>query len=213
MPQLFPRSANRVFRLALALAGGGVLGLGAVAWSLARSDAAWGIGQPAPQPIPFSHRLHAGSLGLDCRYCHGMVERAADAGMPTAELCLGCHRQVWAGATVLAPLHDSVALDRPIIWGSVHRLPEHARFHHAAHVTKGVACETCHGAVWTMPRTVKVEPMSMGWCLECHRDPAARLRPLEAVHERGWGEEGGADLLARHGVQLDRLTDCTTCHR
>jgi hypothetical protein len=161
----------------LALTGVGVLGLGAVAWSLARSDAAWGVGQPAPQPIPFSHR------------------------------------SVWIGATMLAPLHDSLALGVPMVWGSVHRLPEHARFHHAAHVTKGMACETCHGAVWTMPRTVKVEPMSMGWCLDCHRDPEARLRPLAAVHERGWNGERRLDLLVRHRIRLERLTDCTTCHR
>lgn len=214
MPQLFSPRANPAARLALVLAFGVVFGAGVVAWFLARSDEAWGVGRPAAQPIPFSHALHAGALGLDCRYCHGMVEHAAGAGMPTAELCLGCHDQVWIGLAALAPLRDSLALGTPITWASVHRLPEHARFHHAAHVTKGVACETCHGVVWTMTRTVKVKPMSMGWCLDCHRNPGPALRPREAVFDREWPDGGDrADLVERHGVELARLTDCTTCHR
>jgi hypothetical protein len=214
MPQLFSPRADLAFRLALVLAAGAVVGGAALAWSLARSDRAWGVGRPAAQPIPFDHALHAGTLDTDCRYCHATVEREAAAGMPTVELCLGCHERVWTGAAVLAPLRDSLALGTPIVWSSVHRLPEHARFHHAAHVTRGVACETCHGAVWTMARTVRVEPLSMGWCLDCHRDPGPELRPREAVFDRNWSAGDGQPDLARHyGIQLERLTDCTTCHR
>lgn len=224
MPQHFSRRADGRFRLALVLTLAVGVGVAALGYVLARSDRSWGVGQPAPQPIPFSHALHAGGLGLDCRYCHATVERTADAGMPTAALCLGCHQQVWTGAAVLAPLHDSLDLGAPIAWASLHRLPEHARFHHGAHTAAGVACETCHGQVWTMPQTVKVRPMSMGWCLDCHRNPEAQTRPVDAVFDRDWrgpaaepsGHRPGGEgaLAVRHfGVEVSPLTRCSTCHR
>ena len=212
MPQLFSRRADGRFRLAIALTILAIIGAAALGYSLVRSDRAWAIGRPAPQPIPFSHALHAGGLGLDCRYCHATVERTADAGMPSAALCLGCHEQVWAGAAVLGPLRDAQALAAPIAWASIHRLPDHARFHHAAHVQAGVACETCHGRVWEMPRTVKTERQSMGWCLDCHREPDARLRPRKAVFDRDW--RGGKAIAGPHaGMAISPLTNCSTCHR
>jgi hypothetical protein len=224
MPQHFSRRADRYLRLFLVLGPAVLVGAAALAFALARSDGAWAVGRAAPQPIPFSHALHAGGLGLDCRFCHAGVERGAEAGMPTASLCLGCHAQVWNGAAVLAPLHDSLALGAPIAWASVHRLPDHARFHHGLHVAGGVACETCHGRVWEMPRTVKAQPMSMGWCLDCHRAPEARSRPSEAVFDRHWraapadasGHRPGgiAAFAARHaGMEVSPLTRCSTCHR
>jgi len=224
VPQHFSRGADRRLRLVLVLGAVALAGAALLGFTLARSDRAWAVGRAAPQPIPFSHALHAGGLGLDCRFCHAGVERAADAGMPTASLCLGCHAEVWNGAAVLAPLQDSLALDAPIEWASVHRLPDHARFHHGAHVAAGAACETCHGRVWEMPQTVKVRPMSMGWCLDCHRAPETQLRPVEAVFDRDWrgpyadasGHRpgGAAALAARHfGVELSPLTQCSTCHR
>ena len=132
--------------------------------------------------------------------------------------------QVWAGAAVLAPLRDSRDLGVPIEWGSVHRLPEHARFHHAAHVHAGVACETCHGQVWTMEQTVKARTMSMGWCLDCHRGPEAQQRPVGAVLGRaptpaaadptGHRPGGEGAFWARHAeAALSPLTRCSTCHR
>jgi hypothetical protein len=219
--QHFSRHADRRLRLVLLLGIVGVVGAALLAFVLARSDRAWAIGRPAPQPIPFSHALHAGGLGLDCRYCHAGVERGADAGMPTAALCLGCHAEVWNSVAVLAPLTDSLALGAPIAWFSVHRLPDHVRFHHGAHIAAGAACETCHGRVWEMPRTVKVRPMSMGWCLDCHRAPEARLRPVEAVFDRDWRGDAGAGgghrpgaAAAPHGeTGLSPLTQCSTCHR
>src|SRR3712207_5068548 len=121
MPQLFTPRADRVFRLSLALTAAGVPGLALLGYFLARTDRAWGVGVPAPQPLPFSHAVHAGGLGLDCRYCHAQVERAAEAGMPSAALCLGCHGRIWTAAAPLAPLRDSLELDAPIRWHSVHR--------------------------------------------------------------------------------------------
>jgi hypothetical protein len=198
MPQLFSPRATTLFRASIAAVVVSAAATFGLAYVQARSPATWNVGVPQPQPIPFRHDLHAGALGVDCRYCHAGVERAADAGMPSAQTCLTCHSQVWVGAGTLEPLRTAVALDQPIRWTSVHRLPDHAYFHHAAHVSKGVACETCHGRVETMAETVKTQTMSMGWCLDCHRE-TARARPPSAEPS-----PTGAHL---------RLTDCSTCHR
>ena len=225
MPQLFSPSADRQLRLALGLGVGALAVAAAAAFALLRSDRAWGVGAAAPQPIPFSHAIHAGGIGLDCRYCHAGVEGRASAGMPTAETCLGCHGRVWSVSAQFAPLETALALGTPVPWASVHRLPEHVRFHHGAHTAAGVACETCHGQVWTMPRTVKTETFSMGWCLDCHRNPEPRLRPPEAVFDRDWRpaaarprpgppSRGVAERQLEHfGVEIQPLTRCSTCHR
>jgi hypothetical protein len=213
--QLFSPRATAIFRVVLTLVPLTAAGAGALAYIWSRSDGAWNVGKPAPQPIPFRHDIHAGSLRIDCRYCHATVERAASAGMPSATTCMSCHSQVWAGASVLEPLRSSVELNQAIAWNSVHRLPDYAYFHHAAHVAKGVACETCHGRVDQMARTVKAHTLSMGWCLECHRDPAAKLRPRDAVFAMGWTPNNAVSEpsipVGHADVRL--LTSCSTCHR
>jgi hypothetical protein len=203
MPQLFSPAADRRLRVGLLVGALGAVAILAAAFAFMRSDRAWGVGVAAPQPIPFSHAIHAGGIGLDCRYCHAGVEHAAGAGMPTAETCLGCHGQVWNVAAQFAPLESARALGTAVVWSSVHRLPEHVRFHHAAHVTAGIGCGSCHGEVAAMPRTVKVHTLSMGWCLDCHR--AAPMGATPAVGPRVVVEHGG--------VEISPLTRCSTCHR
>lgn len=226
MAQLFSPRADRRLRVGAVL---GLLALGLLggfAFAMARADSTWRVGSYAPQPIPYSHQIHAGQLGLDCRYCHAGVERAASAGMPTAETCLGCHAAVWNVGATFAPLRTALALGTPVEWSSVHRMPDHVRFHHGAHTAAGVACETCHGKVWEMPRTVRSETLHMGWCLDCHRDPAPRQRPsAEAVFDRvtdysahvGGPPRDGVGLsslrVEHFGVEVSPLTRCSTCHR
>jgi hypothetical protein len=203
MQQLFSPNADRRLRLALGFAALGIVVAAVAAFFFVRSDRAWGLGVAAPQPIPYSHAIHAGQLGIDCRYCHAGVERAASAGMPTAETCLGCHSRVWNVTAQFAPLHSALATGAPVTWSSVHRLPEHVRFHHGAHVAAGVDCTACHGDVAAMPRTVKVETMSMGWCLDCHRGTAGALRTAQAEAPR----------FEHAGIEVSPLTRCSTCHR
>ncbi len=214
MTQHFGRRTSTVFRIAVVglpfLVAALFVALG-LYW---RSDHAWGVGQPAAQPIPFRHDLHVGGLGIDCRYCHSSVERAAAAGMPSAQSCLTCHSQVWAALATLEPLRTSMALDVAVPWNSVHRLPDFSVFHHGIHVQKGVGCETCHGRVDHMAQTVKTETLSMAWCLDCHRDPAPRLRPQAKVFAMGWDGEGHPIASPRlDAAELRRLTDCSTCHK
>jgi hypothetical protein len=181
-----------------------------------RTGSYWNVGQPADQPVPFRHDIHSGALAIDCRYCHSAVERAASAGMPSAQTCLNCHSRILQGAEVMEPIRASVALQEPVRWTSVHRLPNHAYFHHGAHVANGVGCETCHGRVDRMQRTVKTETLSMGWCLDCHRNPAPKLRPQNAITVMGWEGDQKANsqrLMEVHRIASQRLTDCYVCHR
>ncbi|HYD66246.1 cytochrome c3 family protein [Azospirillum sp.] len=193
MTQVFRPRATFLFRsvfvvTALVLAGVVLAGMGAV-----RSDRAWGVGVAPEQPVPFRHDLHAGTLAIDCRYCHTTVEHAAYAGIPTADTCMGCHKEVWRGASVFAPVRGSADTGEPVVWTRVHDLPAHAYFHHGIHMSKGVGCATCHGAVDRMAAVAKAETLSMGWCLDCHRQAAATGTTAGT---------GGA-----------RLTDCSVCHR
>jgi len=204
VPQIFSPRSDRRLRLALLL-GPAILALGlALAFAQARSGAAWAVGRPAAQPIPFSHAVHAGGLGLDCRFCHAGVERQAAAGMPTAETCLGCHARVWQVTPQFAPLAAALARGTAVEWASVHRLPDHVRFHHGAHVNAGVTCQACHGAVPEMTRTVKAETLSMGWCLDCHRGQGR-------APERPFGATAGT--IRHQGIEISPLTRCSTCHR
>jgi hypothetical protein len=200
MPQLFSARADRRLRIALVLGACALVVAAAAAMAFVRADRSWGVGTAAPQPMPYSHAIHAGGLGLDCRYCHAGVEQAASAGMPTAETCLGCHTRVWNVTAQFAPLLTALSLDAPVTWRSVHRLPDHVRFHHGAHVAAGVDCATCHGEVGAMPRTVRVETLSMGWCLDCHRSS-------------GGAGSGSEPRFEHAGIVISPLTRCSTCHR
>jgi hypothetical protein len=216
MTQLFTRRASRLMRVSLLVL---PLLVAAVLVSLyfyLRSDVAWSVGVAAPQPIPFRHSLHAGELALDCRFCHSSVENAASAGMPSTQTCMTCHSQVLTGLASLEPLRTSLVFEAPIEWTSVHKLPDHAFFHHGIHVSKGVACQTCHGRVDKMVQTVKTETLSMGWCLDCHRNPGAQLSASASVFSMVGTTStslSSQELMALHGVVVGNLTDCSTCHR
>jgi cytochrome c7-like protein len=168
------------------------------------------------QPILFSHRHHAGELRIDCRNCHTTVENGAFAGMPSTHTCLTCHSQIFATTTMLQPLMESAAMKRPLEWNRVNRLPDHVFFNHSIHIAKGVSCITCHGEVGKMALTMKGEPLTMRWCLDCHRDPAPRLsEPLDifdAVRAGHSPRRSAAELATLYQIQTDSLTNCSTCH-
>ena len=181
-------------------------------------------GYAPEQPIDYSHRLHAGELGIDCRFCHTSAEQSRHAGIPSNDVCMKCHTQVTCSFDVkqdevnradeegrqpkpivsdeLRKLYDSMGLDdslKPkedatptsIPWVRVHNLPDYVYFDHRAHVAAGVTCERCHGAVKSMQRMHQFESLSMGWCVNCHRD----------------ANENGID-----GRAVDASTDCAACH-
>jgi hypothetical protein len=177
---LFPKWANRI---PLAVAAGAPIALIAVVgfiWYFFSPK--WtDVGYAPKQPVPFSHKLHAGDLGMDCRYCHSTVERAAHAAVPPTETCMGCHSIVKKDSPKLAKVRESWNKDVPIEWVNVHMLPEYAKFPHSVHLNAGVGCVSCHGRVDQMAVVIQKEPLSMSWCLECHRNPGPNLRPKSEV--------------------------------
>ena len=218
MAQLFRPAATTAFRLAILAAIIGVLALFAGSYLYLRSDWFWRVGESAAQPIPFSHELHVSGIGVACAFCHSTAERFAHAGMPSAQTCLTCHSQILQGATVLEPLRTSAALRQPVQWSSVHRLPSFVYFHHGAHVSRGITCETCHGRVDQMRETRKVHTLSMGWCLDCHRNPdmhigstdfGSKLSQMDAPSDPPVGKSS----LFVSKVFASPLTDCSVCHR
>jgi Cytochrome c7 and related cytochrome c len=209
---IFPKWTNRLPLL---------LGLGAVVLGLSVVFVVWfwfsprhtDVGYQPIQPVPYSHKLHAGMLGMDCRYCHRMVETGPHATVPDTETCMGCHAQVKNDSPLLQPVRDAFASGNPVPWVKVHMLPDFAYFNHAVHVHAGVGCATCHGRIDQMETVHQVEPLSMGWCLECHRDPAKNLRPLDKITDMAFQPdpaEGAKFLVERN---LHPPTHCSGCHR
>lgn len=178
-------------------------------------------GYEPEQPISYSHRLHAGELKIDCLYCHFGAEKTKTAGVPPVNVCMNCHSFVTAPynvirqedkdateegrkpkpitSTELAKLyeywHDSthtdLGTDKTVSWTRVHTLPDFVYFNHSAHINANIDCQKCHGEVQTMERVRQVEDLSMGWCVNCHRD---------------YEKETSA------GRRLTPPTDCVGCH-
>lgn len=216
MPALYSPSANQRFRLLLLLVAVLVVALpvGLMAW--VRAPFTTGQAEPLPQPLSFDHRHHISDEGIDCRYCHATVERAPTAGMPTTARCMGCHSQVWNDSPLLSPVRGSYFSGAPIPWRRVYQLPDFVYFDHSIHLAKGVGCESCHGRVDEMAAVYQVPPLTMGWCLDCHRNPTPHLRPREELTTMGWEPRGDRAELGRElarSYQVRSLTYCTTCHR
>ena len=179
-------------------------------------SAAWeGIGVAPVQPVPFSHQFHAGELRIDCRNCHTTVESSAFAGLPSTETCLACHSQLPA-IPALQPVTASDAHRVPLQWTRVTRLPDHVYFNHGIHISKGVSCISCHGEVGKMAVIAQHEPLTMRWCLDCHRNPGPRLRPSAEVFAATLPPKRSgpppAELLHAYQVHTENLTNCSTCH-
>ena len=173
------------------------------------------------QPVQFSHEHHVRGLGIDCRYCHTSVEESKFAGIPPTETCMSCHSQIWNQSPMLQPVRDSYRNEEPIVWNRVHDLPDFVYFNHSIHLSKGVGCVSCHGRVDQMPLVWKEKPLTMEWCLECHRHPERHIRPRDEVFNMEWTPPDGDQIaLGRQLVkdyqietETGRLSHCYTCHR
>lgn len=168
------------------------------------------------QPVQYSHKLHAGNLGMDCLYCHTSVEQASYASVPPTETCMNCHAQVKEKSPKLQLVRESYATGAPIQWVKVHRLPDYVYFNHQAHVTSGVSCVSCHGRVDQMIEVKQVSPLTMAWCLDCHRNPDAHIRPPEFVTKLDWKPEGDPAGLGRQlrlARNINPPENCSSCHR
>lgn len=215
MAQILPPWINR---LPLAVAVGGlvvpVVAIGAIWYwfSPKFTDA----GYRPIQPVPYSHKLHVGELGLDCRYCHASVEVSPVSNVPPTSVCMNCHRLVKRDSPLLEPIRDSAATGHPMRWVRVHKLPDYAYFNHKAHVAAGIGCVSCHGRIDEMEVVTQMEPLSMSWCLDCHRNPGPNRRPVSEVTNMKWSPPKDASALAAK-LQEERPVhppvECSGCHR
>ena len=175
------------------------------------------VGYAPVQPVPYSHRLHAGQLGIDCRYCHANVERSYEAMVPATQTCMGCHAVVKPDSARLSPVRESWETGLPVPWVRVHNLPDHVYFDHSVHLSAGVGCVTCHGRIDQMEVVTQAEPLSMGWRLDCHRNPDANLRPTDWITDMDWTPDMATPeeqrVIAGLAAAAVPPENCSGCHR
>jgi len=213
---LFPPWANIVAKASLIALACTLVGVPMALMAWVRTPNATRRYQPVAQPVAFDHRVHVTGEHIDCRYCHFSAERSSSAGIPPTTTCVACHSQTWMQSATLAPVRQSMETGRPLEWNRVDALPGFVYFNHAIHVNKGVGCETCHGRVDRMGQVYQAQPMTMSWCVSCHRNPAPNLRPVAAMTTMGYvppvpQAQLGPTLVRDYHVR--QLTNCTTCHR
>jgi cytochrome c7-like protein len=212
-PFLFPRWTNRAPAIVAVALGCLFVGVVAAFWYWG-TEKYWRVGYSPEQPIPFSHKLHAGDLGMDCRYCHSTVERSPFAAVPPTQTCMNCHARVKTDSPKLALLRERAADDKPVPWVRVHDLPDFVYFDHSAHVTSGVGCSSCHGRVDQMARVVQKAPLTMGWCLDCHRNAAPNLRAATEITKMDWQPRANAtEARTATGRTAQPPVHCSGCHR
>lgn len=235
MSVLFPKSFN-VFPTVFAVGAAGFFAsaVGGVWYYF--TPKFWSVGYEPVQPGGgFSHQIHAGKLGMDCRYCHTKVEQSPEANIPNVATCFGCHgenrlvkfdQQSHKDKTNF--IREAYAVDGApggMGWARVHKVPDYVRnFPHNIHISAGVSCYSCHGNITTMPVVFQSQPLSMSWCLDCHRDSAPHLVEKDKVFQLNWVEQHLRDRAAKGDDGLaegKKLGDakhlsppehCSACH-
>jgi len=217
MKPIFPKSLDFIVRAIGAFLGILIL-TGVAAYTYFSLPTVIDTGYRPEQPVPYSHKLHAGNLGMDCYYCHNTVMKAGHAAVPSTETCMNCHTRVKSDSASLAPIRASYATGEPVKWVKIHALPDFAYFNHSAHLSAGVSCVSCHGRVDQMVEVTQVKPLNMGWCLDCHRNPAPNLRPADLVTKLDWEPpagktttEIGLEIVKAKGINPP--VNCGGCHR
>jgi hypothetical protein len=213
---LFPKWSNALLPAVLVI--GGLIPLYVVMFvAYGFSPSTLEVGYQPIQPVPFSHALHAGELGMDCRYCHNTVETAAHAAVPPTQTCMNCHKWVRPESPKLEKIQESYNTGLPVEWIWVNRIADYAYFDHSAHVNRGVGCVSCHGRVDQMPVVSRAKKLSMGWCLDCHRNPVPNLRPVSEITNLAYDQETELDEEQRLALKalyhINPSENCSTCHR
>jgi hypothetical protein len=217
MSNIFPKSANSLpLQLIVFLFGlGGIATIGVTYYMTPKYTR---VGYAPVQPVPFSHSLHAGQLGLDCRYCHVAVDQGPASTVPAAQTCMNCHNQIKVDSPLLGVVRQSYETGDPVPWVKIHQVPDYVYFNHAVHVNRGVSCVECHGKVNEMEVVEHVQPLSMAFCLDCHRQPELRVREpgdvfnldSPTITQRS-GAEAGKRFV--HDWNIKPPQSCSGCHR
>lgn len=219
MPQIFPKWSNTVAKLLPIILLVGLCAVVFVFWYWF-SPLHLDVGYEPHQPIPFSHKLHVSDLQIDCMYCHSQAEKSPHAGVPSTQTCMNCHEhQANKDSIRLAGLMrswNSGGIDgAPIEWKRVHKVGDYAYFDHSAHISAGVGCVSCHGNVDHMQVVRQQKPLSMGWCLECHRNPAPHLRPPNEITNMNYHQSENYKKMAEERAKTLNapVESCSGCHR
>ena len=154
-------------------------------------------GYQPDQPVPFSHKLHAGQYKIDCRYCHAGVDTGRHSSLPSLNICMNCHRLVKTDSPWIKKITVAYNEGQAIAWQKVHLLPDHVKFSHFQHIKAGKDCKTCHGPVEEMEVLYQYKNLSMGWCVNCHRQSPDDKKRIE-------------DL--KPGGHSQAPINCSTCH-
>ena len=220
MAFVFPKWTNRL---------PGMIGVAVLLMSTAVVGGIWyyfspkytRVGYRPVQPVAFSHAIHVEQVGMDCRYCHNAVEKSWYSNVPATAICINCHGtkngNILGADPKLALVQDSDKTGRPIPWVQIHKVPDYVYFNHAVHVNRGVSCVHCHGRIDQMEEAYHAQPLSMTFCLDCHRNPAPNLRPGDKLTDlawnpadhlpKDWGKEAVRDW------RINASQNCSACHR
>jgi formate-dependent nitrite reductase cytochrome c552 subunit len=211
MPQIFPRWANLLApKLGLLAVLVGTVAMAGVTYYLTPKYTR--VGYQPKQPVAFSHKIHGEQLGIDCRYCHNHVDGSWFSNIPAASTCMNCHSLILKDDPKLALVRESFATGKPIPWVQIHKVPDYVYFNHSVHVNRGISCVHCHGEINQMDEVQHAKPLSMSFCLECHRAPEQKIRPVDLVTQLDWkGQVDGKQLV--HDWKVQPGQSCSTCHR
>ena len=215
MAQIFPEWTNKLPIIFIFAVTGIIIAIVGFFWYFG-SPKYTDVGYRPRQPVPYSHKLHAGDLGMDCRYCHNYVEVSAKANIPPTQTCMNCHTLIKTDSEKLSVVRESWANNKPIAWVRVHKLPDFVYFDHSAHLRAGVGCQSCHGTISEMEVVMQMEPLSMSWCLDCHRNPDKYLRPQLEITNMKWVPPVDQLEFARQVKKEKNIVpplDCSGCHR
>jgi hypothetical protein len=217
MSNIFPKAANKLpLQILIYLVVLGGIATAGVTYYMTPKYTR--VGYAPVQPVPYSHALHVGQLGLDCRYCHSNVDKSGYANLPTSQTCMNCHNQVKKDSPLLAVVRHSYETGDPVPWVKIHQVPDYVYFNHSVHVNRGVSCVECHGKINEMAVVAHAQSLSMGFCLECHRNPESRVRQPADIYNlnsntiaANAGLEAGKKFV--HDWNIKAPQSCTGCHR
>lgn len=240
MSQVFPKWTNLIPKVIAPLA---VLGLGLVSFGYMYyvDNKYWMVGYEPQQPVDYSHQIHVGKLGMDCRFCHTHVEESYHSNVPATATCMNCHTadeatdqamlssDLWKKHKTnknLVTLRASFQSGEPVQWRRIHKIPDYAHFPHAAHVNAGISCYSCHGRVDQLEVVRQNHSLAMGWCLECHRAPEKHLvdnkgqmgAPVQVTDLKTVAELLASESQAQRGAELAKQKQlqppqhCAACH-
>lgn len=175
------------------------------------------VGYKPTQPVAFSHDIHANQLQIDCRYCHNNVDKSWFSNVPAANTCMNCHSVVLKDSPKLELVRQSYSTGKPIEWVQIHKVPDYVYFNHSVHVSRGISCVECHGQVNHMDEVYHAKPLSMSFCLDCHRNPEAALRDPKDVYNLDLKIDPEKQLKSglkfAHDWKVNASQNCSACHR